>query len=120
MGYHLSTMFALHEHFLSLPHNFVPSFILIDQPSQVYFPRDIIHAPEEIKTCEELSTTTEDFNQTRKIFESAPDFITRTKGEFQISTVEHAPELTREEIPNIHLAGEWRKDKALVLIEWLK
>jgi len=51
MGYHLSTMFALHEHFLSLPHNFVPSFILIDQPSQVYFPRDIIHAPEEIKTA---------------------------------------------------------------------
>lgn len=120
MGYHLSTMFALHEHFLSLPHNFVPSFILIDQPSQVYFPRDILHAPEEIKTYEELSTTIEDFNQTRKIFESAPDFITRTKGEFQISTVEHAPELTREGIPNIHLSGEWRKDKALVLIEWLK
>ena len=120
MGYHLSTMFALHEHFLSLPHNFVPSFILIDQPSQVYFPKEVPHTGEEIKTFSELASTNEDFNQTRKIFESASDCVTRTKGEFQIIIVEHAPEITWEGISNIHLVGEWRKDKALIPIEWLK
>jgi hypothetical protein len=118
MGYHLSTMFAMHEHFLSLKHNFVPSFILIDQPSQVYFPKDVPNAPEEVKTFQELASTTEDFNQTRKIFESASNCISRTKGKFQIIIVEHAPEITWEGISNIHKVAEWRKDNALIPIEW--
>ena len=118
MGYHLSAMFALHEHFLSLKHNFVPSFILIDQPSQVYFPKDVPNAPEEVKTFQELASTTEDFNQTRKIFESASDCLIRTKGKFQIIIVEHAPEITWQGVPNIHLVDEWRKDNALIPLLW--
>ena len=60
MGYHLSTIFALHEHFLSLPHNFIPSFILIDQPSQVYFPKDYPVTIDGIKTFAEFASQSDD------------------------------------------------------------
>ena len=40
MGYHLATMFGLHEFFWQLKQsnkiNYVPSFLVLDQPSQVY------------------------------------------------------------------------------------
>ena len=38
LGYHIARLLALHEHFLNLPHSPVPRFLMIDQPSQVYFP----------------------------------------------------------------------------------
>ena len=38
VGYHVAGLLALHEHFISLPQNPVPRFLMIDQPSQVYFP----------------------------------------------------------------------------------
>jgi hypothetical protein len=39
VGYHMITHFALHKWFVS--HNrAIPRFLLIDQPSQVYFPED--------------------------------------------------------------------------------
>ena len=40
MGYHLATMLALHEYFASRTENPVPNFLIVDQPSQVYFPSD--------------------------------------------------------------------------------
>lgn len=119
MGYHLSAMFALHEHFLSLKHNFVPSFLLIDQPSQVYFPKDVPKPKEGVKTFQEFVSTSDDLTQTRKIFESASDCVVRTKGKFQIIIVEHAPEITWEGISNIHLVEEWRGTTALIPSTWL-
>ena len=119
MGYHLSIMFALHEHFLSLEHNFVPSFLLIDQPSQVYFPKDVPKPKDGIKTFQEFASTSDDLTQTRKIFESASECVKRTKGKFQIIIVEHAPEITWEGISNIHLVEEWRGTKALIPSTWL-
>lgn len=42
MGFHLATLLGLHEYFLKLPEtgkiNYIPSFLVLDQPSQVYFP----------------------------------------------------------------------------------
>lgn len=119
MGYHLSTMFALHEHFLSLRNNFVPSFLLIDQPSQVYFPKDVPNPKEGVNTFKEFASTSDDLVQTRKIFESASDCVVRTKGKFQIIIVEHAPEITWEGISNIHLVEEWRGTTALIPSTWL-
>lgn len=119
MGYHLSVMFALHEHFLTLKHNFVPSFLLIDQPSQVYYPIDVPKPREGVKTFQEFASTSDDLTQTRKIFESASNCLNRTKGKFQIIIVEHAPEITWQGIDNIHLVDEWRGNKALIPFDWM-
>lgn len=118
MGYHLSVMFALHEHFLSLKHNFVPSFILIDQPSQVYFPKDVPIAIDGVKTFVEFASQSDDLTQTRKIFIAAADCVKRTKNKLQIIIVEHAPEITWQGIDNIHKVDEWRGDKALIPKSW--
>jgi hypothetical protein len=118
MGYHLSTMFALHEHFLSLKHNFVPSFLVIDQPSQVYFPKTVPRAGG-AKTFREFASKSDDLTQTRKIFESASDCLKRTKGKFQIIILEHAPKITWEGIANIHLVEDWSGDKALIPKDWI-
>ena len=39
LSYHVATSVALHELFLAQPASPVPSFVVFDQPSQVYFPR---------------------------------------------------------------------------------
>jgi hypothetical protein len=118
MGYHLSVMFALHEHFLSLKHNFVPSFILIDQPSQVYFPKDVPKTIDGVKTFAEFASQSDDLTQTRKIFIAAADCINRTKNKLQIIFVEHAPEITWQGIDNIHMVDEWRGENALIPNSW--
>ena len=119
MGYHLSTAFALHEHFSGAKQNPVPSFLFIDQPSQVYFPKDIPKVNKNIKTFEDYSSQLDDLTQTRKIFSAAANCLTRTKGNVQIIIVEHAPEITWQGINNIHLVEEWSGDNALVPREWL-
>lgn len=119
MGYHLSTIFALHEHFLSLPHNFIPSFILIDQPSQVYFPKDYPVTIDGIKTFAEFASQSDDLTQTRKIFSAAANCFERTNGKLQIIIVEHAPDITWQGINNIHKVGDWSGNSALIPIEWL-
>ena len=120
MGYHLSAMFALHEHFLSLKHSFVPSFILIDQPSQVYFPKDFPTLIDGEKTFAEFATHSDDLTQTRKIFIAAADCIKRTKNKLQIIIVEHAPEITWQGIDNIYKVDEWRGENALIPKEWIE
>ena len=37
-GYHIATLLALHEHFLNVSHNPGPQFLIVDQPSQAFFP----------------------------------------------------------------------------------
>jgi len=120
MGYHLSVIFALHEHFLSLKHNFVPSFILIDQPSQVYFPQDLPKGVEEVKTFAEFESQSDDLTQTRKIFTAAANSMERTKNKLQVIIVEHAPEITWQGIDNIHKVDEWTGEKGLIPIDWIK
>lgn len=120
MGYHLSALFALHEHFLTLKHNFVPSFILIDQPSQVYFPKDVPKGIEGVKTFAEFASQSDDLTQTRKIFMAAANSVERTKNKLQVIIVEHAPEITWQGIDNIHKVDEWIGEKGLIPIDWIE
>lgn len=119
MGYHLSALFALHEHFLSLKHNFVPSFILIDQPSQVYFPKDVPKVIKGVKTFAEFALQSDDLIQTRKIFIAAANSVQRTKNKLQVIIVEHAPEITWQGI-DIHKVDEWSGENALIPKEWIE
>lgn len=118
MGYHLSTLFALHEHFLSLKHNHVPSFLLIDQPSQVYFPEKFPNVGQDITTYQQFEESSEDLKQTRKIFIAASECLRRLQYNIQIIIFEHAPKITWEGIPDIHLVSEWKGENALIPITW--
>jgi len=108
MCYHLATMLGLHEYFLELStaskQNFIPSFLILDQPSQVYFPEKFFEASNERVDMEQ----SEDIKNTMSIFQACSTFMERTNSNTQIIILEHAPEQTWKDIKHIHLVEEWR------------
>jgi hypothetical protein len=126
MCYHLATLLGLHEYFLKLPEtskiNYIPSFLVLDQPSQVYFPEDFSYSKRDIegKSPERVS---EDIENTTKIFNACSKFMERTNFQTQIIILEHAPVSTWDKIEHIHLVEEWRGElndyKALIPKDWL-
>lgn len=132
MGYHMATMLGLHEYFLKLPGqgkvNYIPSFIVFDQPSQVYFPEEFPNIQDEKSMSEKSKKkTSEDIDNTTSIFNACSLFMNRTEFKGQIIVLEHAPQSTWKGIENIHLVEEWRGHisedkenyKALLPIDWL-
>lgn len=125
VGYHIAGLLALHEHFIALPQNPVPRFLVIDQPSQVYFPEawpSMESAPGEDGKIDRSS----DIDGVRRIFTALSHFLDvlakqKRAETFQIIVTEHAGSITWEGIPHIHFVGNWRRDHDEFLIPeaWL-
>jgi hypothetical protein len=120
VGYHIAGLLALHEHFIRLTQNPVPRFLLIDQPSQVYF-------PEAWPTMDEASPgkkagSSSDIEGVHRIFHALSTFLAAVSEQFQIIVTEHAGSITWEGIPNVHLVGNWREghDEFLIPKAWRK
>jgi hypothetical protein len=112
MAFHLSAVFAIHEYLHTLSNNKVPNFIILDQPSQVYFP--------EIKDDKTMGK--DDVARLRKIFEASSIFNLNVNGEIQLIILEHAGEDAWEGFKNIIKIKRWRddeQDKALIPDEWI-
>jgi Protein of unknown function (DUF3732) len=120
VGYHISGLLALHEHFISLGQNPVPRFLVIDQPSQVYFPEawpSIERAPGK----QANSDVSSDIEGVRRIFSALSRFFDSVSGQFQVIVTEHAGSITWDGIPHVHLVGNWRRghDEFLIPAAWL-
>lgn len=111
MCFHLATLLGLHEYFLKLPEtgkvNYVPSLLVLDQPSQVYFPEDFGDINKKIEESKKRKIS-EDIENTKLIFHACNQFINRNNFQTQIIILEHAPSSTWVDIENVHVAGEWR------------
>lgn len=123
VGYHLATLLAIHRHFLTLPDNPVPSFLIFDQPSQVYFPESswttLEAAPAEVAG----HNLSEDIKGVRRIFKELATFLTENIGKFQIIVTEHAGAVTWEEVQeSINVVGNWRgrSEDYLIPQDWLR
>ena len=119
VGYHLAGLLALHEHFNSLPQNPVPRFLMIDQPSQVYFP-EAWPTMDQTPGGNKPSERSPDIEGVRRIFAALSEFITVLKGQFQVIVTEHAGSITWQGIDNVHLVANWREghDDFLIPAEW--
>lgn len=127
MCYHIATFLGLHEFFHSLneskKRNYIPSFMVLDQFSQVYFPEKYPDAPNEKENQAEL--VSEDIQNTTYVFEALSKFMERTKCQVQVIVLEHAPKETWENIKHTYIAGEWRGNiednsyNALIQQDWL-
>jgi len=62
MGYHISTFLALHEYFSQKKNSPVFNFLVIDQPSQVYFPTTV-SGYNELDDIEKLQLITQEIDQ---------------------------------------------------------
>ncbi len=119
LGYHVATLLALHEHFLSLNDSVVPRFLMVDQPSQVYFPEGWPTSGDE--SSMDSAETSSDIEGVRRIFQALSLFIESVKGQFQLIVTEHAGAITWNQVANVNEVGNWRKnhDEFLIPQSWI-
>jgi len=117
LSYHLAIMLGLHQFFLRSESSVVPSFLAIDQPSQVYFPRHIGISQD--ASGEDPQLRDEDTEAVRKAFMVMADVVREAKGRLQLIVLDHAPETVWGGIENVHRVDEWRGGNKLVPQDWL-
>lgn len=115
LSYHVAALLSLHVLFLEQKQNPVPSFLIFDQPSQVYFPRRL--AGEEPASLDP-HLRDEDVAAVSKVFVALGHAATQQKGTIQIIVLDHAGAEVWGDAPSVHLVEEWR-GSALVPYEWL-
>jgi len=113
LGYHLITHLALHQHFLrqSRP---VPRFLMLDQPSQVYYPRDrdtqlrgaVSQLPDQDRV--ELVRT----------YKFIFDTVATMSPGLQVIITDHAD--LSEEWFRVAVVERWRDGAALIPLDWLR
>jgi hypothetical protein len=117
LSYHLAISLALQLFFCSLPDSPVPSFLTLDQPSQVYFPQRLVQRAED---PDDPSFKDEDVEAVRKAFNVLRAAVEESKNQLQVIVLDHASEAVWSGISNIHYVEEWRGDRKLVPVEWLQ
>ncbi|MDU3897571.1 MAG: DUF3732 domain-containing protein [Enterobacter sp.] len=116
LAYHIATTLALQWVFTRNPQHPVPSLLIYDQPSQVYFP--VRQAGIIDNENNEPEWQNEDIVAVRKVFKVLNKFISSTKGIFQFIVLDHANEEVWSNLENIHLVEEWR-GAALIPYDWI-
>jgi phage shock protein A len=120
VGYHIAGLLALHEHFIRMESSPVPRFLLIDQPSQVYFPEawpSVDKASEGVNKADKFS----DIEGVKRIFLALATFMKGIATDFQIIVTEHAGSITWEGISDVNVVGNWREnhDEFLIPQSWI-
>jgi methyl-accepting chemotaxis protein len=109
VGYHLTTLFALHKWFVEKDRP-VPRFLMIDQPAQYYFPSDIP------KDSDIDALPDEEREAVNRMFRFVFDTIAGMDGKFQVIITEHAD--LRDEWYQDAVVLRWRGDDKLIPLEW--
>jgi hypothetical protein len=118
LSYHLAMLLALHEFYLAQPHSPVPGFLVVDQPSQVYFPKNLVPRPDEEE--QDLRLRDEDIDAVRKVFEVLGKVVLKAQGKLQVIVLDHAGRDVWGEIPGVVGLREWRDGVKLVPMKWLE
>lgn len=118
LSYHLAMLLALHQFYLSQPNSPVPSFLVLDQPSQVYFPKNVVRHPDEEE--QELRLRDEDIDALQKAYEVLGKVVLQAKGKLQVIVLDHASRDLWGNIPGVVGLKEWRDGVKLVPMKWLQ
>lgn len=117
MFMHLFHFLALHEIAISQKSKFVPSFLILDQPSRPYY-------GEEEKTSKVESLPKTDTGKITAAFELLDSYVAgineRYKSSFQMIVFEHVPVSIFEKMNNVHLVEKFRDGVALIPESWTK
>lgn len=118
LAYHIAISLSFQKYFQERGVISIPNFMVLDQPSQVYFPQKPARRNNN-ETDDDITLEDEDKEAVRKIFMTLSKYISETKNNIQILVMEHADEDVWGEIENIHLVERWRGNNVkLVPIEW--
>ena len=110
VGYHLTAYLALQRFFIEQSRP-VPSFLILDQPSQAFFPRD----RESGGDLDELTDT--DRENTRRLYELTFQVVQQLGGQLQVIALDHAD--FDDDWFADSVVQRWRGGKALIPQQWL-
>lgn len=114
LAYHLSALLALH---LYAAHNNcpIPRFLLIDQPTQVYFPSEQVY--KDADGSVQRTETDADLKAVRRLFGLLMKFTQEDVPGFQLIVTEHA-NLRDQWFQEALVEQPWTKPPALVPEDW--
>ncbi len=115
VSFHLALMCSLQEYFLEQNTSCVPSFVIFDQPSQVYFPK-LKRDSENIETDPQYES--EDVDAVKCMFKTVANSILNKNGAWQSIILDHAADDIYGEIEGVYEVDVWRKGKKLIPEEW--
>lgn len=114
LAYHLSALLALHL-FAAQNNRPIPRFLLIDQPTQVYFPSDQVYR--EADGSVQKTEADADLDAVRRLFELLLKFTQEDVPGFQLIVTEHA-NLREQWFQDALIEEPWTKPPALVPENW--
>ncbi len=114
LAYHLSALLALHL-FAAKNNRPIPRFLLIDQPTQVYFPSEKVY--QEADGSVQKTEADADLVAVRRLFELLLKFTQEDVPGFQLIVTEHA-NLRDKWFQDALVEQPWSKPPALVPENW--
>ncbi len=120
LSYHLAVLLGLHQFFLSQPSSPVPGFLVLDQPSQVYFPKKLIERQGDPIDDDPKFLRDEDVEAVRKAFHVMGQVVEAAKGKLQVLVLDHASRDVWGDIPGVVGDENWRAGTKLVPMEWIR
>ncbi|MDP3612087.1 MAG: DUF3732 domain-containing protein, partial [Rubrivivax sp.] len=117
LAYHLAVLLALHQFFLAQRNSPIPAFMVLDQPSQVYFPKRVL--PVDADKEEDMRVRDEDVNAVRMAFQVMGQVVLGARGKLQLIVLDHASREVWGDVPGVVGLPEWRNGVKLVPMEWL-
>lgn len=114
LAYHLSALLALHL-FAAQNNHPIPRFLLIDQPTQVYFPSEQVY--KDADGSVQRTEADADLNAVRRLFELLLKFTQEDVPGFQLIVTEHA-NLREQWFQDALVELPWTKPPALVPEDW--
>jgi hypothetical protein len=120
LAYHLAVILALHQYFLAQRNSPVPALLVLDQPSQVYFPKRVIARIQDDESAEEEPRLRdEDVAAVRMAFDVMGKVVLGANGRLQLIVLDHASEDVWGDVEGVVGLPEWRNGIKLVPVEWL-
>lgn len=116
LGCHIIVLLSLHKHFVTQKRP-IPHFIILDQPTQVYFPSSDVYKATQGLNQQELVEADADIVAVERMF-ILFDLCTELEPNFQIIVLEHA-NLNNERFQTALVEPPWNHERALIPDDWL-
>lgn len=118
VSFHIALMCALQEYFIGMKKSPVPSFVIFDQPSQVYFPK--LKRGEILEGENDVVFNDEDVDAVKSIFQTIANSILSESGNWQAVILDHADDAVYKDMPGVHEVEVWRNGQKLIPKEWIE
>lgn len=116
VSFHIALMCSMQEFFINKNNTCVPSFVIFDQPSQVYFPKV---QRSQRANADDVKFESEDEIAVTNMFKTIARSVAKSKGKWQGIILDHADAGIYGGVDGVHEVEEWRDGNKLIPLEWL-